>query len=119
MVLIVAAWGCGGDEYGRGSMSMPTGATGPAAAASVISIVGQQGMLSFTPNPAQAAQGASVVWQNADTAPHRIVMNDGSFDSGTIAPGGSSVPMRVGAGGGAYHCTIHPAMMFGSINSGN
>jgi len=42
-------------------------------------------------------------------------MNDGSFDSGAIAPGSSSSVMRLGAAGG-YHCIIHPTMMFGSIN---
>lgn len=72
-------------------------------------------MLSFSPNPVQISQGETVVWRNADEAGHRIVMNDGSFDSGMIAPGASSPPMRLGASGGAYHCTVHPAMMFGSI----
>ena len=72
-------------------------------------------MASFSPNPAPVARGALVAWRNADTATHRIVMNDGSFDSGTIAPGASSAMMRVGPDGGGYHCTIHPTMMFGSV----
>jgi plastocyanin len=72
-------------------------------------------MSSFEPNPAPFAQGALVVWRNTDAATHRIVMNDGSFDSGNIAPGASSPVMRVGSSG-SYHCTIHPTMMFGSIN---
>jgi plastocyanin len=115
-VMIVAAGGCSGDTRGNGSgmMNMPTSVSSMDAV--VVTIVGQHGMLSFEPNPAQAAQGALVVWYNSDSATHRIVMNDGSFDSGAIAPGRSSPMMRLGAAGGGYHCTIHPTMMFGSIN---
>jgi plastocyanin len=82
---------------------------------SVVAIVGQKGMSSFEPNPAPFAQGSLVVWRNTDNATHRIVMNDGSFDSGYIAPGGWSPVMHLGSSG-SYHCTIHPTMMFGSIN---
>jgi plastocyanin len=98
-------------------MTMPTSGSGASLPnASVVTIVGQQGMLSFSPNPVRMTQGDTVVWRNADAAPHHIVMNDGSFDSGNIAPGASSAPMRLGGTGGAYHCIIHPNMMFGSIN---
>jgi hypothetical protein len=49
---------------------------------------------------------------------HRIVLNDGSFDSGNIPPGGVSQPVRLaGVAGGQYHCTIHPTMMFGRVNT--
>ena len=111
-----ASWGCSGDTRGSGTgmMSVPTPVSSMDAV--VVTIVGQQGMLSFDPNPAQIATGALVVWYNSDSTPHRIVMNDGSFDSGAIAPGSSSSMMRLGAAGGGYHCTIHPTMMFGSIN---
>jgi plastocyanin len=112
IVLALTAWGCSGDGYPSGMMGM----TAPSSAnMSVVTIVGQKGMSSFEPNPAPFAQGALVVWRNTDTATHRIVMNDGSFDSGNIAPGASSAAMRLGSSG-SYHCTIHPTMMFGSIN---
>jgi len=114
-VLIVAAGGCGGGGYGAGGDTMSM--TRPSSAdTAVVTIVGQKGMLSFAPNPAPVAPGASVVWRNTDGATHRIVMNDGSFDSGDIAPGGSSPAMRRGPLGGGYHCTIHPTMMVGTIN---
>jgi plastocyanin len=114
-VLIVAVGGCGGRGYGDGGDTMSM--TRPSSAdAAVVTIVGQKGMLSFDPNPAPVAPGASVVWRNTDAATHRIVMNDGSFDSGDIAPGGSSPAMRRGPLGGSYHCIIHPTMMFGTIN---
>jgi len=84
--------------------------------AATVTIMGQNGALSFTPNPAPITQGALVVWRNADSTVHRIVMNDGSFDSGDIGPGGMSATMRLSSNGGNYHCTIHPTTMFGSIN---
>lgn len=92
---------------------MPTPTT---ASTSLVNIVGQKGTQSFDPNPAPIAPGASVVWRNTDTAIHHIVMNDGSFDSGDLAPGGSSQTLRLSPAGGSYHCTIHPTTMFGSIN---
>ena len=115
IVLVFTAGGCGSDGHRNdGSMmGMPTAGSPPDAW--VISIVGQQGMLSFDPNPAQIAPGALVVWHNLDNVTHRIVMNDGSFDSGAIAPGNSSPALRLGGSGG-YHCTAHPTMMFGSVN---
>jgi plastocyanin len=114
-VLVCTACGCGGDGYRNdgGMMGTPTAVSSPDMW--VVTILGQQGMRSFDPNPAPIAPGALVVWHNRDTATHRIVMNDGSFDSGAIAPGNSSSVMRLGAAGG-YHCIIHPTMMFGSIN---
>ena len=57
-----------------------------------------------------------IMWQNNDSVVHRIVMNDGSFDSGNIAPGTTSTTMRLSSSGGSYHCAIHPTTMFGSIN---
>jgi plastocyanin len=117
-VLALAAWSCGGDKYGDGGgpMSMPTpAANGSSATTSIVTIVGQQGLLSFRPNPASLPTGTLVTWHNADTATHRIVMNDGSFDSGEIVPGSSSSVMRLGHAGGGYHCTIHPTKMFGSL----
>jgi plastocyanin len=116
-IFLLAAWGCsGGGSVANGpGMPTPTSNSAPNGAATV-TIMGQNGALSFTPNPAPITQGALVVWRNADSTVHRIVMNDGSFDSGDIGPGGTSATMRLSSSGGNYHCTIHPTMMFGSIN---
>ena len=51
-----------------------------------------------------------MVWHNVDTTAHRVVMNDGEMDSGTIAPGAFSPAMGLVAPG-AYHCSIHPVMV--------
>jgi hypothetical protein len=50
-----------------------------------------------------------------DNITHRVVLNDRSVDTGNLAPGASSQPMAIAAGGGQYHCSIHPVMI-GSIN---
>ena len=96
-VLVCTVCGCGGNGYrnDNGMMGTPTPVSSPDVG--VVTILGQQGMLSFDPNPAHIAPGAIVVWHNLDSATHRIVMNDGSFDSGAIAPGNSSSVMRLGA----------------------
>ena len=96
------------------STSAPTTTTSNNA--TTVNITGQNGAQSFNPNPAPITQGSLVVWHNMDSTTHRIVMNDGSFDSGDIGPGGSSPTMRLNSTGGNYHCTIHPTTMFGSIN---
>jgi len=117
-ILVLAAWGCsgsGGPGPSGPSMPTPTPNTVPSGATTV-NIMGQSGAQSFSPNPAPITTGSLVVWRNMDSAVHRIVMNDGSFDSGDIGPGGTSATMRLGSSGGNYHCTIHPTTMFGSIN---
>lgn len=86
--------------------------TASAAPATInITIVATNGAQSFTPNPATAAAGDSLVWQNNDVTTHRIVLDDGSLDTGNIVPGGSSAPMTLTGAGGGYHCTIHPSMV--------
>ena len=54
--------------------------------------------------------------RNGDNATHRIVANDGSFDTGNIAPGETSQAVMPSAAGVSYHCTIHPSMV-GAISA--
>jgi plastocyanin len=79
--------------------------------------MGQRNEQSFSPNPLPVVQGSTVTWQNNDSTVHRIVMNDGSFDSGNISPGATSTAMRLTSANGQYHCALHPTTMFGSINA--
>jgi plastocyanin len=76
-----------------------------------ISVIGVQGTQSFSPNPATLPAGQMVVWHNIDSITHRVVLNDGSLDTGNLAPGASSQPMSINTGGGPYHCSIHPSMV--------
>jgi len=89
----------------------PAPSPSPAPANTVtVAIVSQNGAQSFSPNPASAA-GRTVVFRNDDRVTHRIILNDGSIDTGNIAAGATSAPMQLPAAGGGYHCTIHPSMV--------
>src|SRR6266849_5884753 len=101
-----AMWSCGGGS------SNPTS---PTTSSATVNIMGLLGAQSFSPNPASVNQGSMVVWQNSDTVPHHIVMNDGSLDTGDIAPGNASAALQLATNGANYHCMIHPTMV-GSIN---
>lgn len=52
-----------------------------------------------------------MMFSNADGVTHRIVANDGSWDTGNIGPGGSSAAMTVPAAGSRYHCSLHTSMV--------
>ncbi len=115
----VAMWSCGGGGggYGNSSPSTPSPTPAPAAPNTVaISIVDTNGgAKAFSPNPVQAATGASMRWTNNTRDTHHLVMDDGSAVIGDIGPGASSAPMQLKGSGGNYHCSIHPSMV-GSIN---
>lgn len=108
IVASFAMWDCGGSS-GSPTASVPAGAA-------MINIVGDRRAQSFSPNPAAVSQGEMVSWRNTDNVIHHIVLNDGSLDTGEIAPGASSSALRLTTNGANYHCTIHPTMV-GSINS--
>jgi plastocyanin len=72
------------------------------------------GAQSFSPNPA-AVGGQQVVFKNADSIVHRVVLNDGSVDTGNLSPGATSAVFTMPAAGTNYHCSIHPTMV-GAVN---
>ena len=82
-----------------------------------IRITANSASQSFTPNPAQSG-GQMVVWRNDHGETHRIVANDGSFDTGDLAPGETSSMVQITASGLNYHCEIHPTMVGGIGTSG-
>ena len=100
---------CGGDGGGT-----PTSPSSPAATVT-ISITSQAGSQAFSPNPAQAA-GQLTAFRNDDAFVHRVVLNDGSIDTGDIAPGATSRAVMMPAAGTNFHCSIHPTMI-GSVNA--
>jgi plastocyanin len=110
-----ALWSCGG---GSSNPTSPSNTTSPGATPSsaTVNIMGQLGAQSFSPNPAAVNQGGMVVWHNGDSVTHHIVLNDGSLDTGNIAPGASSAALQLAVNGANYHCAIHPTMV-GSINA--
>lgn len=116
-VVAAACTGCGGSGgYGGNSVPPPTTPSPPAATNVVtITITGQKGAQSFSPNPAECATGQMVVWKNADSVTHRVQIDDLGLDTGNIAPGASSQPMALGNVSKGYHCTLHPSMV-GALN---
>jgi len=102
---LAALQGCGSD-----SPMTPSPTNTP-----TINIVGQNGAQAFTPNPATFG-GQQVVFKNNDSASHRIVLNDGSIDTGNIAPGATSPVVAMPPSGTYYHCSIHPGMI-GSVTA--
>lgn len=115
-VLAVSIGGCGS---GASSPSAPTApnATPPTSNANtvVITITSNNGSLSFSPNPATIAAGQNVIWYNADSQIHRVVLNGGSIDTGDLAPRAASAAKAWTLGVAQYHCSLHPTMV-GSVN---
>ena len=115
VALGLSVWGCGGSSYSSGTSANPTSPTPSMAGVVTINVVAGNGAQSFSPNPATLPAGQTVVWHNVDSITHRVALNDGSVDTGNLAPGASSQPIALAAIGGQYHCSIHPVMV-GSIN---
>ena len=129
LVGALAAWNCGGGSSTPTAPTPvaaapvaptappPTTPTAPPTAATVtVSIVTSAGNQAFSPNPARANAGDTVMFRNSDAAVHHLVFDDGSGDFGEIAPGATSrgVVLRH-ANASTFHCTNH-ATMVGSIN---
>ncbi|AMY09121.1 hypothetical protein LuPra_02334 [Luteitalea pratensis] len=110
LAIALATGACGGGGYSTPTSPTPSGGGG-AAATVTVNITATAGAQSFNPNPAVMATSGTVAWMNRDGATHRIVANDGSFDSGDIAPGATSRAVTAPAVGANYHCSIHPNMI--------
>ena len=110
VALVLACSGCGGSSGSPNAPTTPPAAGGP----STIAIVGDRGAQSFSPNPGSAGQNQMVAWRNNDNVTHRIVLNDGTFDTGDIAPGTTTAARQLSNDGVNYHCSIHPGMI-GSV----
>jgi plastocyanin len=106
VVLGIACAGCGGGSGGGSSPTSPS----PSPAANIINVNGSNGTQAFSPNPSSFG-GQMVVFKNNDTVAHRVVLNDGSIDTGNIAPGATSQAVQMPGGGTNYHCSIHPGMI--------
>jgi plastocyanin len=88
----------------------------PATQSVSVNIVGTAGSQAYNPNPVNANAGDTLVFRNADSASHRIVLDDGSMDFGDIAPGAASRVYTVRSTSAVnFHCTNHPSMV-GTIN---
>ena len=111
LAVVVPACGGGGGYGGSPPTSMPS--PSPAPADVTITIAGIAGSMSYDPNPATMRVGQTVAWRNADSLPHTSSQTgNGGFETGTIAAGATSAPIRMNtAGSFDYFCRIHPAMV--------
>ncbi|HUL72435.1 MAG TPA: hypothetical protein VLT86_05000 [Vicinamibacterales bacterium] len=109
--LVLAA--CGSSGGGDSSPAAPSNSS--PSNVTLITILGEKGAGSFTPNPAPSGVN-SLEFKNTDTETHHIVANDNSFDSGDILPGATSKVVSMSTDGTNYHCTIHP-LMIGAVNA--
>jgi plastocyanin len=111
-VLAAVAAGLILSACGGGGSSTPIS---PGPNVLTITITRQNGAQSFSPNPASAG-GQTVVFRNADSVVHRVLLNDGSIDTGNIAPGATSSEVQMPGSGTNYHCALHPDMI-GAVNA--
>jgi plastocyanin len=104
---------CGGGGGGGVTNPPPPGGGGGSGTADVtISIVAENGNMSFSPEPAVVNVGQRVAWRNAAGAIHTATQNSGSFDTGSLNSGATSSPITMTTPGTfAYHCALHPAMV--------
>jgi plastocyanin len=123
-IMLAAGCGGGGGGYGSTPTTTPTTTLPPTGAADLtITISGQNGNMSFSPNPATVKMGQKVAWHNADSITHAVLQDDtgggtspyslaGGFSTGSLAPGATSPPFAMAnAGSTGYHCSIHPSMV--------
>ena len=98
----------GAAACGSSSPSAPT-----VSADVTISMVGDRGNQSFSPNPTTMRVGQSVAWKNNDSTVHNALEDVGErFASGNVNAGATSAPKTMSAAGTfTYHCTIHPGMV--------
>lgn len=64
----------------------------------------------FSPATLTVPRGTTVVWTNADNAPHTATSENGPFDSPVLNQGGTFSFTFNSSGMFQYHCDIHPSM---------
>ena len=103
---------CGGGGGGVTNPPSGGGGGGGGSADVIITIIAENGNMSFNPNPAIVNVGQRVSWRNSASALHTATQNGGTFDTGAINSGATSAPVTMGtAGNFDYHCSLHPAMV--------
>lgn len=124
IVLIAALPACGG-SYGSGGGNpgnpnppspspSPSPASGPPDV--IVSVVGDNGAMSFSPDPVVVSSGQRVAWRNGDSILHTATGigsgSQGGFDTREIGPGSTSTSVTFTTPGDfAYRCNIHPTMV--------
>jgi plastocyanin len=69
----------------------------------------------FEPKTVTVNAGEVVTWTNTGARSHTVTADNGSFDSGALAPGDPFANLFEKAGTFTYRCTIHPTRMKGTV----
>ncbi len=101
--LLLTLTACGGGD--DASSAAEAVSTAPATGGAAITIAG----FAFS-GATEVAVGTTVAVTNDDSATHTWTSEDGTFDSGSIAPGESFEFTFDTAGTFAYHCNFHASM---------
>jgi plastocyanin len=110
VIILTAACALAGAACGSSSPAAPT-----VSADVTISMLGDRGNQSYSPNPTTMKVGQTVAWKNTDSTAHDATQDAARFQTGTVNAGATSAPVTMSAAGTfTYHCTIHPGMV-GSI----
>lgn len=111
--LILLLTACGSTSSSPSTPSTPS-TPSPGGGGTPVTIVSGASLMTTTayaPNPITVAVGGSVTWTNNDNTSHNATANDGSWNSGNMAPGATFTRSFPTAGSFPYHCTIHPGMV--------
>ena len=93
------------------TIAQPTPTPVPGYTQVVLITDNSNGSFGFTPAKLAIRVGTTVIWKNRSSAPHTVTSDDGTtFDSGTVAAGGTFHFTFKTAGTFSYHCNIHPYM---------
>ncbi len=84
-----------------------TGLEQPANSGTRVVVIKQ---MHFDPQTVSVKVGDTVQWKNEDIFTHTVTANNGSFDSGPVAPGQSWTRTFKVPGIFGYHCRPHPNM---------
>ena len=92
----------GGNNGGTNNQGTPV---------SIVSGASLKTNTAFAPSPVVISAGGTVTWTNNDNTSHTSSGDDGSWNSGNIAPGAQFSRTFASAGSYTYHCAIHPGMV--------
>jgi plastocyanin len=122
LVLLIALPACGGGygspSGGSGTPNPPPPSPSPSGSSGgtpdvIVTVVSDNGAMSFSPDPVVINAGQRVAWRNGDSIIHTATgISANAFDTREIAPGATSSAQLFGAAGEfAYRCNIHPTMV--------
>lgn len=100
----------GGMMGGRSATTVPAAVAEADAVAIAEDNPNNASTWGYRPANIRIPAGATVTWRNTGSTVHSVTADDGTFDSGSLAPGAAWKRRFDTPGTFAYHCTPHPWM---------